>query len=144
MVNLTQFTKDALLGGASYNINTGEYNPTKGYFVSVMGCEDKSESLNKDLIKTYVYKHLDVLANTDKFLGAWLNEDDGLYYLDCSEQIHDLRTALVQGMRRDQKAIWDANNSREIRLPTRQRAGTSAQCEAYLQMKVNELIEQYA
>jgi len=127
MGNIRNFIESVTTnGGASLNINNGELNPTKGYFVSVAGAENKIE--NAELLNT-----------ENVFLGGWMHK--GEIYLDCSQQIADKRTAIIKGMERGQIAIYDAAKGKEILLPTAQKCGTETQKKTYMSQKATELCE---
>jgi len=43
-------------GGVSYNITTGDYNPTNGYMVSLPGYEMTFDKVSEQDIKDYISK----------------------------------------------------------------------------------------
>lgn len=139
-MNLQNFLTDTINnGGASFNITTGVYNPKNGYFVSLPNHEQQiplSEFKASDL-KRYVNNNYDVLSNENNFVGSWV--DNGMVYLDISEKITDKRTALVLGIDRNQKAIYDAFNGKVIDIPTPQKAGTLTQQKTYLKLTIDNL-----
>ena len=140
MGNIRNFIESVTTnGGASLNINSGEFNPTNGYFVSIVGAEKKISNFNGDDLKNYVLENAELLYNTDVFLGGWMHK--GEIYLDCSQQIADKRTAIIKGMERGQIAIYDAAKGKEILLPTAQKCGTETQKKTYMSQKANELCE---
>jgi len=126
-------------GGASLNINTGELNPKKGYFVSIAGAEKKIRSFAGDDLKNYILENSDLLLEQGVFLGGWVHE--GKIFLDCSQQIFDKREAIIKGIKRGQIAIYDASNGLEISLPTAQKCGTETQKMTYINQKAQELCE---
>jgi hypothetical protein len=106
--------------GASYNLFTGDFNPGSGYMVALSGYEKIvgfPTTLNsfQDIMLNYLQgRILKVMGDADIYLGLWFN--DGKLYIDLSERIEDEPTAIKVGLARNQKAIWDANNKREIFL----------------------------
>ena len=126
--------------GVSYNMITKEYNPNKGYFVSLPNLETKVslQSLSVDDIVTFINKHRSLLQDKTKFIGGWI--DNEVVYLDISEQIFDKREALERGYKHSQLAIYDANESKVIDLPTPQRTGTTTQQKAYITQVIDKLI----
>ncbi len=126
--------------GASYNMITKEYNPNKGYFVSLPNLETKVslQSLSVDDIVTFINKHRSLLQDKTKFIGGWIDNDT--VYLDISEQIFDKREALERGYKHNQLAIYDANKGKVIDLPTPQRSGTTTQQKAYITQVIDKLI----
>ena len=126
--------------GVSYNMITKEYNPNKGFFVSLPNLETKVSlnSLSVDDIATFINKHRTLLQDKTKFVGGWV--DSNIVYLDISEQIFDKREALERGYKHNQLAIYDANESKVIDLPTPQRSGTTTQQKAYITQVIDKLI----
>lgn len=106
--------------GASYNLFTGDFNPGSGYMVALSGYEKIVEfpgNLNvfQDTMLNYLQGHvLKAMGDADIYLGLWFN--DGKLYIDLSERIEDEPTAIKVGLARNQKAIWDATNKRDIVL----------------------------
>lgn len=144
-MNLLNFFQSVkATGGGSYNIHTGELNPKDGYMVSINGCEtvvDYNEDFDIE-VRRYIKKNMDVIYEPNIFLGAWTN--DGKVYLDCSQKIVDKREALHKGLRRNQKAIWDNTTLSEIALPPLQKCGTEYQKASYLNLKLEELLNNKA
>lgn len=139
-MNLKQFFTSILAnGGGTYSFATGELNPTTGYFVSIQGHEklvDANTFEQKDL-SDFVYANSEELYKENRFIGAWVFE--GEVYLDVSTQVTDKAKAIRIGMINNQKAIFDADNSLVINLPTMQRAGTESQKNAYIQSVIDRL-----
>ena len=125
--------------GVSYNMVTKEYNPNKGYFVSLPNLETKVslQSLSVDDIATFINKHRSLLQDKTKFIGGWI--DNEVVYLDISEQIFDKREALERGYKHSQLAIYNANEGKVIDLPTPQRSGTITQQKAYITQVIERL-----
>ena len=125
--------------GVSYNMITKEYNPNKGFFVSLPNLETKVSlnSLNVDNIATFINKHRTLLQDKTKFVGGWV--DNNIVYLDISEQIENKREALERGYKYNQLAIYDANLGQVIDLPTPQRSGTITQQKAYITQVIERL-----
>ena len=126
--------------GVSYNMVTKEYNPNKGYFVSLPNLETKVDlkTLNVENIATFINKHRSLLQDKTKFIGGWIDNDT--VYLDISEQLFDKREALERGYKHNQLAIYDANEGEVINLPTPQRSGTTTQQKAYITQVIDKLI----
>jgi len=125
-------------GGCSYNINTGEINPNSGYFVSIAGAEKVVTSLTEETVKQYIEDNIDLLITDRVYLGGWFNE--GLVYLDCSQQIEELKTAVRKGIERGQLAIFNAETKESIYLPSAQKCGTEYQKRSYIDYSVNRLV----
>ena len=124
-------------GGASYNINSGELNPTNGYLVSIADAEKKIRNFDGDDLKNYILKNAELLSVENVFLGGWVHK--GEIYLDCSQRIVNKHEAITKGMRRNQLAIWDAEKEESIFLPAAQKCGTETQKLAYIELKATEL-----
>ena len=119
-------------GGVSYNITTGDYNPTDGYMVSLPGYETTlfPDDLSEQVIKDYILKNIEFLANSsDYYLGAWI--ENNRVYLDISVKINDLYEACYAGIVNEQLAIYDNANAVAIHLPTPQKSGTFTQQATY-------------
>jgi hypothetical protein len=131
-------------GGVSYNITTGDYNPTNGYMVSLPGYEATftKEYLNEQLIKDYILKNIELLASSnDYYLGGWTEND--LVYLDISVKVEGLFKACYSGIVNDQKAIFDNANAVAIHLPSPQKAGTFTQQATYNKQAADRVVEGY-
>ena len=133
------FYELALNNGFSYNINTGESNPTTGYMVSLSGFEelfyfDDFESKN---ITNYIAKHINKLSDEQCFLGGWVTENQ--VFLDVSINLQDLELAILYGINGDQQSIFDCANNKTIELPSPQRSGTMTQNKTYNDMKAKQL-----
>ena len=125
--------------GVSYNMVTKEYNPNKGFFVSLPNLETKVDlkSLKVNDIATFINKYRTLLQDKTKFIGGWI--DNNIVYLDISEQIENKREALERGYKHNQLAIYDANKGEVIDLPTPQRSGTITQQKAYITQVIERL-----
>ena len=100
-------------GGTTVSTH-GQAVPTSGYMVALPDRERviPASNLNDDSLRDYANTYRDDLMGDNRFLGGWVNEGD--VYLDVSEHMTDRGDALVEGLRRNQKAVWDLDNSNEI------------------------------
>jgi hypothetical protein len=131
-MNLQTFLSEVLKNnGGSYNITTGESNPTDGYMVSLPNREEvfNADDLCATVLREYIIDNADELSSENSFLGLWI--DNGMAYLDVSVKYDDLETACYIGIINDQKAIYDNANAVAIHLPTPQRSGTMTQQRTY-------------
>lgn len=112
-----------LNGGASYQIETGEINPSDGYMVSLQGYEsivDVPIGMNEwqSAVLSYLLKRVKridessditlvglLVENIDLYLGAWLK--DNKLFFDISQKVPDYETAIKLGNERNQIAIFD-------------------------------------
>lgn len=119
---------DAIItnGGASYQIETGQLNPTTGFMVALPGYEQTfsiPDNVNQwqNIVLSYLLtkvqanneKHCTIVGllveNIDYFLGAWI--DSGKLYLDLSENVADFETAKKLGIERKQISIYNCVNN---------------------------------
>ena len=131
-MNLQIFLSEVLKNnGGSYNITTGEYNPTDGYMVSLPNNElvIDADDLCATVLSEYIINNAKELSSNESFVGLWI--DNNKAYLDVSVKYNDIETACYVGILRDQKAIYDNANAVAIHLPTPQRSGTMTQRRTY-------------
>ena len=129
--------------GVSYNITTGDYNPTDGYMVSLPSYEAAfpKEDLSEQLIKDYITKNIEPLTNELAYFGAWVGRD--LIYLDVSMKVDDLYEACYSGIVNEQLAIYDNANEVAIHLPSPQKSGTFTQQATYNKQAADRVVEEY-
>jgi hypothetical protein len=138
-MNLQIFLSEVLKNnGGSYNITTGEYNPTDGYMVSLPNNElvIDADDLCAIVLSEYIMTNIEELCSDKSFVGLWI--DNGKAYLDVSVKYNDLETACYVGIINDQKAIYDNANAVAIHLPTAQRSGTMTQQRTYNRMAAKQ------
>lgn len=104
--------------GCSYNLNTGELNPTSGYMVGIksMGQQEvryREDSL-EDHVKTYLLNWSQVLEGGDLFFGAWVYK--GMLCFNLSKRYEDRLEAVEAGRKWGQTAIWDNEKKENIFL----------------------------
>jgi hypothetical protein len=143
-MNLSKLKQELIEnGGFSYNINTGEFNPNYGYFVSIQGFEaafDLSEFNDAD-IKRYIFMHSEEFYDHDKWFGGWVV--DGKVYLDVSLKTEFLERAVYLGILNNQRSVYDAYKNKVINIPSPQRSGTESQQRFYAQYKALEIVNKY-
>lgn len=124
--------------GATFNPIINELNPNKGYFVSFPQYEQriKVENFTTQHVKDFINIHSERLT-ANVFVGSWI--DNGIVYLDLSEQIVLKRIAITLAYQRNQKAIFDANLGKVLELPSPQTSGTYTQQKAYVTSVINKL-----
>ena len=138
-MNLQIFLSEVLKNnGGSYNITTGEYNPTDGYMVSLPNNElvIDADDLCAIVLSEYIMTNIEELCSDKSFVGLWI--DNGKAYLDVSVKYNDIETACYVGILSDQKAIYDNANAVAIHLPTAQRSGTMTQQRTYNRMAAKQ------
>jgi len=117
MSNLKEFIKSTdENNGATFNLNTGELNPTKGYFVALKRQELKVKYNNpiNEIVQKYVLKNSIDLSDNNTFVGSWI--EDGLLYLDVVVMLEDKEEAIKLGQQNEQLAIYDASTKQVITL----------------------------
>lgn len=143
-MNLQTFLSEVLKNnGGSYNITTGEYNPTDGYMVSVPNNElvINADDLCATVLSEYIINNADELSSGESFVGLWI--DKGKAYIDVSVKYTDLEEACYIGILSNQKAIYDNANAVAIHLPTAQRSGTMTQQHTYNRMAAKQTADAY-
>jgi len=99
-------------GGATLNKSGESVHYSRGYQVSFRDCY----TLNAENVGG-ILRAVNELLNTitaGEFVGLWV--DSGLVYIDVSERIERLSAAIVAGIERKQKSIFDWCLSRCIGL----------------------------
>ena len=106
-------------GGATFN-SQGLISETKGYMVSIIGMEERFQTIKLDTVLDYVAKNLSILKSTSNlYVGIW--NDDSEWCLDVSAHILDKESALRVGIIGEQKAIYDLNTGTDISLTSPQK-----------------------
>lgn len=144
-MNLQKFLSEALKNnGGSYNITTGEYNPTDGYMVSLPNNElvINVDDLCATTLSEYIINNADNLSSDESFVGIWIN--NGKAYIDVSVKYNDLEEACYMGLNNNQLAIYDNANSVAIHLPSPQRSGTMTQQRTYNRMAAQKTADAYS
>lgn len=128
--------------GITVDINGNE--PTNGIMVSVDGFEQKfgiGDAIY-DKVDEYIRNVASAVIknnpNRDLYIGFWVSNDT--IYADVSERYTDLHQALKWGIIRNQQAVYDINNSREITLPRIQACGTEYQRRSIADIQARKLI----
>lgn len=105
-------------GGLTLNVNLSEFHTSKGYAVSMLGYETKVKLENALAIDTIVERYQaiveNILRNTalEVKLGFWI--DSGELYIDVTQIVPDLETALYLARAREQKAIYSFETQQTI------------------------------
>jgi hypothetical protein len=145
-LNLRTVLEEIFLeGGISYNITTGEVNPTTGFMVSILGFEKQfdADKVSDKNIKDYVSENADQLWGGNRFLGAWLDKDTYKVVLDISVNITDVTNACYTGIINKQKCIYDCYTKNYISLPSPQTCGTETQKKEYNKQAATKAVKEY-
>jgi hypothetical protein len=109
-------------GGYSIDLSTGQDEFNEGYAVALPGRESDRYDLEdfnenaKTYTNYYITQYEKDLAEDGKVLGFWKDDEDRVV-IDVSEMVDDLEEALQLGRDRNQDAIWDNKNKKEIPVP---------------------------
>jgi hypothetical protein len=97
------------------------YEPFKmkiGYLVSVKKYEDKMslEDFTYERVKAYLKREGIEESIEPLIFGAWLNEEEGLIYLDMNSFKFNFNHAFRKAIKESQKAFYDLKNEKSIYL----------------------------
>lgn len=149
MKNLKQFVASVLENdGATFNINTG-IAPTEGYVVAdgknevlvrgALGRPDGEIRLGES-VRNFILDNADSFSLEGNFIGGWV--DGGAIVLDVVQVVEARKDAVLLGLRRNQQAIYDLNEGKDIALPSkRQNTGTDAQKDAYIKLLARQVVD---
>ena len=79
-----------------------------GYMVAIKEFEKIVNLDDHESIAQYVTIH------SDKLIGFWINENK--LYLDVVQNISNYHIAILEGLKQNQKAIWDCESCKEVWL----------------------------
>lgn len=126
-MNLVEFSKQAYTqGGGSFNLLSGEVNPTSGYMVSTPNNEvrmhfmpslTEKEKIHKltEQVFLYMAEKFDLwYYDSSMYLGLWYDAENKLWYIDLSQNIQDKDKAMEIARANKQLAIWDCENKETI------------------------------
>lgn len=109
------FSKLRINGGFSVKADSLE-EPTRGFMVSLQGCEAvyNLAALDAKELLFYTISHAARLKRHNAFFGGWL--DGGKVYLDISVNIKSRAAALELAAKNNQLAIYDLESEDSIYL----------------------------
>ena len=107
---------------------TRHFTPQVGYMVArpksgIIFCPGgrPTESLR---LQTYLLKNLPSFQREpDLYLGGWHDPEHGEYHIELTDHLHHREEAVALANLRNQKAIWDISNNREIWIHSRKASG---------------------
>jgi hypothetical protein len=138
MKNLKEFVAAIIEnGGATYNLANGG-TVDKGYMVSKKGFEMKFQEVDVtqavcQFIKEFGFE----LYEVENFMGAWI--DEGVLYLDVSNNFAKRSDAIREGYKNEQLAIYDVIAQESLYLPTPQKTGTMTQQQSFINFQIDNL-----
>jgi hypothetical protein len=139
MKNLNEFVASIIEnGGATYNLANGG-TVDKGYMVSKKGFEMKFQpevdvtQAVCQFIKEFGFE----LYEVENFMGAWI--DEGVLYLDVSNNFAKRSDAIREGYKNEQLAIFDLVAQESLYLPTPQKTGTMTQQQSFINFQIDNL-----
>lgn len=129
-------------GGCTFNLETSEINPMRGYAVALKGMEETIpvSRFKDDAVVDFINKNVDFLSRSRFFIGSWVN--DNKVYLDVVELHENIEDAVRDGMKNDQLAIFDCKKQVKIKLPKRQKSGTLTQNKSYNDAAARKVIQE--
>jgi len=139
MKNLKEFVAAIIEnGGATYNLAMGD-TAHSGYMVSKKGFEMKflPETDVKQAVIRFMEAHGFELYEVENFIGAWI--DNGVLYMDISNNFEKRSEAIREGYRNEQIAIYDVVAKESIYLPTAQKTGTMTQQQSFINYQIDNL-----
>lgn len=102
--------------GFTYKFNLEKSNIKKGFYISLTN--NFNTNLNKaieNLNKLFLQEFNNL--NTNKlYIGGWIDKKENKFYLDFTIHIKNKENALLIARLFKQKAIWDIQNFKEIRV----------------------------
>jgi hypothetical protein len=139
MKNLNEFVASIIEnGGATYNLAMGD-TAHSGYMVSKKGFEMKFQpevdvtQAVCQFIKEFGFE----LYEVENFMGAWI--DEGVLYLDVSNNFAKRSDAIREGYKNEQLAIFDVVAQESLYLPTPQKTGTMTQQQSFINFQIDNL-----
>ena len=134
-----------LEGGVSYNVTTGEVNPTTGFMVSILGFEKQFDvdTIKADDLRDFVSDNAHDLWGENRFIGGWIDKDTNKVILDISVNITDVTNACYTGIINKQKCIYDCYTKNYISLPSPQACGTETQKKEYNKQAATKAVKEY-
>ena len=155
MKNLKEFVAAIIEnGGATYNLANGG-TVDKGYMVSKKGFEMKFqpevdvtqavcqfilEESKVDVTQAvcqFIKEFGFELYEVENFMGAWI--DEGVLYLDVSNNFAKRSDAIREGYKNEQLAIFDVVAQESLYLPTPQKTGTMTQQQSFINFQIDNL-----
>lgn len=103
-------------GGATLNGDLSPFTPESGFQVALQGHEVGLPAGDfVTAFANYLEDISDVLTE-GRFIGLWLDIEDGVLYADVSVHVEDMEDALSLGLSEGQKAVWNWADFSEVRL----------------------------
>jgi len=106
-------------GGFSYRPASKD-SPKGGYMTSIEDGPIFSPDLSDDealqQIDSFLTSKADLLKGSNMYVGGWLNEEDGKFYLDASGNFDSLDETIKVAAATKQKAIFDMNTFNTVFL----------------------------
>jgi hypothetical protein len=114
-------------GGGTYYLSLqrggrlilGDAEFKDGYYVALPDRERQVAypfSLDAIVIADYIADNLELLRESDNYLGFWVAPNSGRVYLDVSKHVKDRERAIQYGIGWRQDAIYDIDAKEEIGL----------------------------
>ena len=103
-------------GGSTFNLVTGqEMGGTANYSVSpYKKREQKIDKPSSLELRQFMEKNEDLLSKPNHFMGTWLNEEDGLSYLDVAVLTPSFKKAQALARKHKQIAFFNLRTFKEV------------------------------
>lgn len=107
------FSNTAHFGGCS--INKDFIAPKSGYLVSIKDglVFDNISAINEHELSIFVKENL---SADNCFFGGWIDQQTRKIYFDLSANFQSIEKAIDLAKQKNQIAIWDLNENKEIRV----------------------------
>lgn len=108
------YTQTALSGGVS--INADFEQPKTGYLVSIKDglVFDSISLVNVHELSAWIKEN--TINNENYYFGGWIDQQTKKVYFDLSANYKYLNEAIDLAKQKNQLAIWDLNENKEIRV----------------------------
>lgn len=114
LIDLSNIFKE----GFTVTLNNGEFNQysntDKPYIVSYKTLIEIDRNTNYPF--KVKYHKINDLKLEKCIIGAWLNLENGIYYIELNKTFKDKNAALLFAIKHKQLAIYDMNNQKVIEV----------------------------
>jgi len=101
-------------GGFSVDING--HSPKSGFMVSVPTHEWVTDKVSQLTLSAFLKAKKSMLKNDRLYAGGWYDNKSEQTFIDLSVNVETLTEAKKLAEKYNQLAIWDVENSKEIRF----------------------------
>lgn len=97
-------------GGSTTHLRWGDLSGVPLYVVSIypdLGLIKEGKEIDREEMKGFIERHMDLFADPRVCFGTWFNEDDGKTYIDINVVLADKEAAIELGRQYNQIAIFN-------------------------------------